>query len=108
MFQRKIDQMFNDMPNVFGIADDILAVTYEDDGRDHDDTVQKVLHRCKNVKLKLNKNKHHFRCTSVPFFGEVISRNGVQPDPQKIKALIEMPPPTIKKSSRHFWVSLII
>ena len=29
MFQRKIDEIFKDLPNVFGIADDILAVGYE-------------------------------------------------------------------------------
>ena len=69
------------MPNVFGITDDILVVGYEDDGRGHDDTMQKVLQRCR--KVNLNKDKCHFRHTSVPFFGDIISRNRVQPDPQK-------------------------
>ena len=32
-----------------------------------------------------------------PILGEVISRNGVQPDPQKIKALMDMPPNNIKE-----------
>ena len=31
MFQRKIDEIFKDMPNVFGIADDILVAGYEAD-----------------------------------------------------------------------------
>ena len=75
MFQRKIDEIFRDMPNVFGIADYILAAGYEADGRDHDETVQRVLHRYRQVKLKSNKDKCHFRCTSVPFFGEIISWN---------------------------------
>ena len=30
-FQRKTDEIFNDMPSIFGIADDILVVGYEDD-----------------------------------------------------------------------------
>ena len=64
------------MPNVFGIADDILVIGYADDGRDCDETVYKVLQRCREVNLNLNKDKCHFRCTSIPFFGEVISRNG--------------------------------
>ena len=97
MFQRKIDEIFNDMPDVFGIADDILVVGYEGDDRDHDETVQKELQRCIKVNLKLNKDKCHFRCTSVPFIAEVISRNGEQPDLQTIKALMDMPSPTIKK-----------
>ena len=65
------------MPNVFGIADD-MVVGYEDYGRDHDKTVQKVLQGCREVNLKLNKDKCQYRCTSILFFGEVILRNGVQ------------------------------
>ena len=39
MFQRKIDKIFKELPNVFGIADDILVVGYEADGKDHDETL---------------------------------------------------------------------
>ena len=49
------------------------------------------------MNLKLNKEKCHFRCTSIPFFGEVVSREGVQPDLWKIKALTEMPAPKKQK-----------
>ena len=41
MFQRKIDEIFKDWPNVFGNADDILVVGYDSDGKDHDDTLWK-------------------------------------------------------------------
>ena len=68
------------MPNVFGIVDDILVAGYEADGKDHDKTVWRVFQRCGQVNVKLNKDKCHFRCTSVPFFGEMISQNGVKPD----------------------------
>ena len=97
MFQHKIEGIFNDMPNVFGIADDILAVGYEDNDRDHDRTVQKVLQSCREVILKLNKDKCHFRCTSILFTGEVISRNGVQPDPKKLQSPHENATPNNKK-----------
>ena len=36
MFQHNIDKIFNDMPNVFGIADDILVIRYDKDGADYD------------------------------------------------------------------------
>ena len=81
IFQHKIDEIFNDMPNVFGITDDILVIGYDEDGADHDAAVNKVLRWCREVNLKLNKDKCHFRCTSIPFFSKVISREGVQPDP---------------------------
>ena len=102
MFQHKIDEIFSDMPNVFGIVDDILVIGYDDDGTDYDTMVHNVLWRCKEVNLKLNKEKCHFRCTSISFFGEVILRKGVQPDPQKIKVLMDMPPPNNKKELQVF------
>ena len=43
MFQRKIDEIFKVLPNVFRIADDILAVGYEADSRDHKDKVCRVI-----------------------------------------------------------------
>ena len=88
MFQRKIDEIFEDLPNVFGIADDILVVGYETDGKDHDDTVCRVLQRCRQVSLKLNKDKCH----------SVVR----QSHPQKIKALMEMSTPKNKKELQAF------
>ena len=100
MFQYKIDEMFSDVPNVFGIADDILIIGYDKNGADQDAAIHKVLQRCKEVKL--NKEKCHFRCTSIPFCVEVILRKGVQPDPQKIKALTDMLVPNNKKELQAF------
>ena len=88
MFQRKTDEIFKELLNVLGIADDISVVGYAADGKDHDKTLQKVLQICSQDNLKLNKDKCHFRCMSVPFFGEVILCHGVKPDPKKLKALM--------------------
>ena len=60
IFQRKIDEIFKNMPNVFGVVDDILVAGYEADGKDHDPTVWRVLQICRQVDLKLNKDKCHF------------------------------------------------
>ena len=62
----------------------------------------KWLKWCQDVNLKLNKEKCHFRCMSIPFFGQIISRQGIQPDPQKVKALMEMPAPKNKKELQAF------
>ena len=43
MFQCKFDKIFNDMPNVFGIADNILVIGYDKDGVDHDKALYSVL-----------------------------------------------------------------
>ena len=102
MFQCKIDNIFNVIPNVFGIAYDILVIGYDKDRTDHIETVYKVLRWCQDVNLKLNKDKCHFRCMSIPFFGEIISRDDVQLDLQKISALTEMPAPKNKNKLQAF------
>ena len=35
----KLDKIFKDLPNAFTIADDILVLGYDSDGKDHDDTL---------------------------------------------------------------------
>ena len=35
----KNDKILKDLPNLFGIADDILVVGYDVDGKDHEDTI---------------------------------------------------------------------
>ena len=90
------------MPSMFGITDDILVIGYDKDWADYNAAVHKVLQWCEEVNLKLNKEKCHFRCISIPFFREVICREGVQPDPQKIKVFTDMPAPKNKKELQAF------
>ena len=79
----EIDEIFKVLPNVFGIADDLLVVGYDADGKEHDETLWMVLQIYRQVTLKLNKDKCHFKYTSVPFFGEIILQHVVKPDTQK-------------------------
>ena len=80
MFEHKTDKILKNFPNVFGIADDILVVGYDTVQKHHDETLQHVLQICRQVNLKLNRDKYHFRCTLVLCFGEVIPSHEVQPD----------------------------
>ena len=99
MFQHKIDEICNNMPNIFGIADDILMIRYDKNGADQYEAVYSMLRHCQDVNLRLNKEKCHLKCTSVPFFGEVVSREDIQPDLQKVRALTEMPVPKKQKGA---------
>ena len=45
MFQQKIDKIFKDLPDVFGIVDDILIVKYGADDRNHDRAVTLVCYQ---------------------------------------------------------------
>ena len=52
MFQRKIDNMFKELPTAFGILDDILVVRFDRDSKDHDATLQSTENILKG-KLKI-------------------------------------------------------
>ena len=55
MFQKKIYELFSGMPDVFGIADDILIAGFDKCGKDHDEML-KVLWVCRQANLNLNKD----------------------------------------------------
>ena len=90
------------MPNIFGIADNILVIGYNKDKADHNEAVYHVLKWCQDINLKLNKDKCHFRCTSILFLGKVVSREDIQPNPQKIRALTEILVPKNKRELQSF------
>ena len=43
MFQMKTEELFSGMPNVVRTADDNLIAGFDEQGMDHDDTLEKVL-----------------------------------------------------------------
>ena len=61
------------MPNVFSIVDDSLIAGFNVQGKNHNEPLDRVLQICRQANLKLNKDKHLFRCTSIPFFDKIIS-----------------------------------
>ena len=79
------------------MADCILIVGYKSSGEGHDRMLCRVLQPQRKENSKMNKDKCHFRCTSVSFYGEIVSRQGIKLDPKKLKVLTDMPPPRSKK-----------
>ena len=87
VYQYKVDAHLDKIKNCMAIADDTIMYGYRDDGKDHDETVREVLEKAKAVGMRFNPSKCQFRKTQVKFFGLILSRQGVSPDPAKIEAL---------------------
>ena len=102
VYQYKVDSHLEGIKNCMAIADDIIIFGFKSDGTDHDSTVRQVLDKAKAVGMKFNPNKCQFRKTSVKFFGLVLSRDGVSPDPAKIEALKSLPEPRDEKLLQSF------
>lgn len=88
------------------VADDVLVFgegkTMEEAERDHDQNVRNLLERCREVNLKLNKEKARLKVTEIPFIGHLVTSQGLKPDPSKVKTVLDMPNPTNVKGVQRF------
>ena len=57
VFQRKLDTIFGNLPQVACIADDIIVVGYKEDHSDHDEAFSKLLNTARENNVKLNYDK---------------------------------------------------
>lgn len=72
--------------------DDILV--YSKTMEQHKIDVGEVLQALQEAGLKIKPEKCTFLCDEVPFFGHIISAEGVRPDPEKVKVILDFPVPT--------------
>lgn len=100
IFQRKLEQLFADMPRVGVFLDDII-ITGEDD-RAHIDTLHEVFDRLQRFGLKIKKDKCTFFANSVTYLGFIISKRGVHTCPDKIDAIKNVAAPTNVSELRSF------
>ena len=89
VYQYKVDEIFEDIPQCVGIADDMVIFGYND----HDATLYSVLDRASDVGMKFNPEKCVFKQESISFYGVTLSSDGVKPDPRKIDAIKNLPEP---------------
>ena len=80
--------------------DDIIvpAFTFQEEL----ERLEHVFQRLEKANLKLKPSKCIFFKKSVKFLGHVVSENGVQTDPDKIKVVQEWSRPSSKKQVRSF------
>ena len=100
VYQFKIDEIFEDISQCVGIADDVVIFGYND--HDHDQTLYTVLDRAPKVGMKFNPDKCTFQRDSISFYGVTISADGVKPDPRKIAAIKNLPQPRTEALLQSF------
>ena len=86
-----------------------VCVVYLDDilvfGRtlaEHNANLTLVLERLRTAGLRLKPKKCCFALKEVEYLGHVVSANGVQTDPKKLRAVEQFPPPHDLKTLRSF------
>ena len=90
----KLDRNLEGLKGVFKIADHILITglgeTEREVDEDHD---RNLLDRCREGNIKCNKKKFTFKCDDVQFTGHRPTKEGLKPDPVKVKAILSMKEP---------------
>ena len=82
------------------LIDDILV--FGKDQWEHDDRLYTVMKKLQEAGLTLNRAKCEFCKTQVKFLGQVLTKDGVQSDPAKVAAIINMRDPTCVSEVRRY------
>ena len=89
-----MDTLFEGVP-VEIIVDDFLI--HGKDQLEVDDKLRRALDKSREVGLKFNPKKVKLRVPEVSYVGHLFSSEGLKPDPEKIRAINDMPPPEDKE-----------
>ena len=81
-------------------VDDILGKSKTCES--HIDVLTTIFERLEKYKVCLNPKKYFFGVKSVKLLGYMVSRRGIEVDPLKVKAIVDIPPPTTLKQLHIF------
>lgn len=101
-FQRLINTVLvnNLGHDCFVYLDDIII--FGKNLKQHNERLSRVFKSIRHHNLKLQPDKCEFLRKEVTYLGHVISENGVQPNPDKIKAVVERKEPKNTKDIKSF------
>ncbi|XP_028412533.1 uncharacterized protein K02A2.6-like [Dendronephthya gigantea] len=100
VFQKVMTTLLEGLDGVECIADDILV--WGKDISQHNQRLRSVLDRCQERNLKLNREKCEIQRTQLTYVGHLLTADGLQPDPEKIRAIQQMPEPADKQAVMRF------
>ena len=92
-----VDIDLKDLEGLEGVVN-VLGESVEQ----HDHRLRKLLDRLRSINLKLNRSKCKIRMTEISYIGHVLSEKGLKPDPEKIRAIQDMPAPEDKAALQRF------
>ena len=91
IFPKHLHQELHGVPGVKCIADDVLIHGTND--ADHESNLERFMDRCQQKSIKPNSQKLELKAKEVPFHGHLLIMEGLKPDAEKARAIVQMPCP---------------
>ena len=89
--------MVEDQPfpagGLWGAADDLIIAAINE--TEHEAIIHRVLQHARRS-VVVNAGNIQFKVTTVPYMGNIVTKDGMRPDPEKVDAIIGIPKPTTK------------
>ena len=101
IFQEKMSELMTDLEFVRTYIDDLLCLT-KGTFEDHLEKLERVLIRVQRAGLKVNAKKSFFAKAELEYLGYWITREGIQPLPEKVQAILRIETPRNRKELRSF------
>jgi len=101
-YQRGMTKIFHDMMHkeIEVYVDDMIVKSGMEE--EHVEYLLKMFQWLRKYKLRLNPNKCTFGVRSGKLLGFIVSQKGIEVDPDKVRAIREMPAPKTEKQVREF------
>ena len=93
-------EQFQDMKGIITIADDL--VVYGTKREEHDRRLHNLLQKCQTIGVKLNPEKLEIGLDAITFMGHRITKEGIVVDPEKVRAITDIPAPETIGDLRKF------
>lgn len=97
-FQRTIQQVLVGSNCLPPYIDDVVIAT--NSWEDHRASLTDILTKLKKAGFKLNPEKCSFVKSSIVYLGHLLSKKGIQPDPQKVQSLLKLKAPSNAKETQ--------
>jgi hypothetical protein len=101
IFQRILYELIGDITNIQVYLDDIL-ITSNGTFEEHAAIMEQVIDILQKVNFRANLRKCYFGEAKIDYLGYEITRDGIQPQPKKVEAILKLIPPMSKRQLRHF------
>ena len=99
-FQKRMDEILEGLDGVVGIADDVCV--YGKTREEHDQRLINLMNRAVEKGLVFNSKKCAIGKSSISFYGNLYTDQGIKPDPQKVRDIQNMPRPSNKDELSTF------